>query len=96
MCHHAKSTKAMQDKSDQERSHQEPGSVDSRISNNGGMYLSSSSFRHTSDRKRLMRCDKIPETAVLTDRIFSNHTSVGCPFLVNPDFWFVYLVCGHR
>jgi DNA invertase Pin-like site-specific DNA recombinase len=29
----------MQDKSDQERSHQGPGSVDSRISNNGGVIV---------------------------------------------------------
>jgi serine/threonine protein kinase len=59
MCHHAKSTKAMQDKSDQERSHQEPGSVDSWISNNGGVYLSSSSFRHTCDSKRFDRVVKL-------------------------------------
>jgi hypothetical protein len=32
-----KSTKEMQDKSEQERSHQEPGSVGKRISNDGGV-----------------------------------------------------------
>ena len=35
MCHHPEYTKAMLHKSDQERSHQEPGSVDSRTSNDG-------------------------------------------------------------
>ena len=39
MCHHPKSTKAMLDKSEQERSHQEPDSVDSGTSHNGGLYL---------------------------------------------------------
>lgn len=46
--------------------------------------------------RRLMCGDRIPETAALTDRIFSNPSSVGPPFLANSDFRFVYFGCGHR
>ena len=96
MCHHPKSTKAMLDKSDQERSHQEPDSVDSRTSNNGGVYSSSSSLRHTCDRWRLMCRDKIPETAALTDRIFSTHSRLATFRVHREEFRYIESHSFHR
>src|ERR1017187_2714077 len=95
MGHHAKSTKAMLDKSDQERSHQEPGSVDSRTTTTAACTYPPHPFGRPGDGRRLMSCDRILETVALAIN-HSNHTSVGCSVLVNPDFRFVYLVAaGH-
>jgi hypothetical protein len=64
--HHPKSTKAILDKSDQERSHQEPGSVDSRTTS-GWTIL----FIRSADlgaARNLMCCDRILRSNCLNDR----------------------------
>jgi hypothetical protein len=65
MCHYAKSTKAMLDKSDQERSHQEPGSVDSRTTTMAACTYPPHAFGRPGDCGRLMCRDRILETVAL-------------------------------
>jgi|HubBroStandDraft_1064217.scaffolds.fasta_scaffold627100_1 hypothetical protein len=62
--HHPKSTKAIRDKSDQERSHQEPGSVDSRTSS--GVDHPLHPFGRPGAAGNLMGCDRILEATGLT------------------------------
>jgi hypothetical protein len=59
MCHHTKSIKETLDKSEQERSYQEPGFVGKRISNDGGVDSALHPFGRPRHREQLMCCDRI-------------------------------------